>query len=101
MGGTGKRGGKSALLNVSVNDGLHLHGIMAIHPGKRMIEDLDQHFISNSGVYQTSRIQEIDVRKITDNISGTTKYVLKALKRGSVQSDHILILPRSISEMTS
>jgi hypothetical protein len=97
---------KSALRDVSVNDGLHMHGIMVARRRigcvtPRMRESLDHHFIRNMHRYLNDRLIRIDIEPITHRPKYVTGYAMKALKRSSFDFDQVLILPRTLSELPS
>ena len=92
---------KQPLRNVTVNDGRHYHGIILIHPLSRLQVPLDEHFQRYSTLYlkDHSKLRNIDVQPIESNPGYTTGYAMKGLKNWEFTSDHILILPRTLSEL--
>ena len=50
--------------------------------------------------YLIGKIDEIDVEPITDDPSYVTRYGAKGLKRRDFSSDCVLILPKTLSELT-
>jgi hypothetical protein len=94
-----RRGHKYKLHHVVPNDGLHVHGLVAVvRPGSiRWL--LDKHFRNRRDVYLIGNIQEIDVRPITHLPEHVTKYGAKALKSRAFSSDHVMILPKRIDEL--
>jgi hypothetical protein len=91
---------KQSLRDVAVNDGLHVHAIALIPPKTRLRQDLRAHVQAHHGLYAPSgrRLQRIDVQLIETRPDYVTGYVFKALARGRVDFDHIVILPRTRSE---
>jgi hypothetical protein len=92
---------KQTLADVTINDGWHVHGILAIPPTSRMREDLVDH-VASQAVYtdpRYTRIRRIHVKPITSRPAYTTGYALKSLKYGFSDIDDLLILPLSRSEV--
>ncbi|WP_210485392.1 hypothetical protein [Microvirga antarctica] len=92
---------RQALRDVTINDGRHMHCVAAIPPCSRLKEDLATHLDHNQSHYVTSdcslwRIHAVQITHDADYVNG---YVFKALKRGRIVGEDILILPRSKSEM--
>jgi hypothetical protein len=96
-----KRNNKTKLLDATVNDGMHVHGVVAVNPLARVEEPLDEHVVYNRRAYYVGKIRSIDVEPITINESYTTEYGLKALKRPQVSTNDVLILPKAASELPS
>jgi hypothetical protein len=90
---------KLGIRDVSINDGLHVHGIMVATRTRKLPEALDAHFEENLGTYLTKKLRHIDVRRITHSAEYVTEYALKGLKRGTFSEDDILVLPRTLSEL--
>lgn len=93
-----RRGHKHKLERVVPNDGLHVHGLVAIVRGDSVRWLLDMHFRDRRDEYLIGHIQDIDVQPITHLPEHVTKYGAKALKSRAFSSDHILILPKTLDE---
>jgi hypothetical protein len=91
---------KLGIRDVSINDGLHVHGIMVATRTRKLPETLDVHFEENLGTYLTKKLRHIDVRRITHRAQYVTEYALKSLKRPTFSEDDILVLPRTLSELS-
>jgi hypothetical protein len=90
---------KKSLTQVSINDGLHYHGLVsATRTGTRLQHSLDVHMKENGTTYFTKELHHIDVKNITHDPEFITDYCMKALK-GRVSMDEILIFPRTLSEL--
>jgi hypothetical protein len=93
----GKRS-KLGIRDVSINDGLHMHGIMVATRTRKLPETLDVHFEEtleeNPKTYLTRQLRHIDVRRITHSAKYVTEYAMKGLKRGTFSEDDVLVLPR-------
>ena len=90
---------KSNLRDVTINNGLHWHGLMLVNPlAPKIQEPLDLHIRQNPRKYLAGSIREIDVKRITYTPEYLTGYGLKSLKnRFSI--DEIVIFPRTVSEL--
>jgi hypothetical protein len=90
---------KLGIREVSINDGLHMDGIVVANRWARIPETLDVYFKEELGVYLTKKLQHIDVQRITHRHRYVTEYALKSLKRSTSSEDDILVLPRALSEL--
>jgi hypothetical protein len=91
------------LEDVVVNDGWHLHAIVLIPGTSRLQTGLIKHIREHSHCYihEFSRIRKIHVKRIKNRPLHVTDYVLKRMKRdGSVQDD-LLILPKTLTELSA
>ena len=83
------------------NDGLHMHGMIFANRLGRLKHPLDLHFEQKRAIYLTGRLRTIDVRRIERNPEYATEYALKGLKRPCFGPDHLLVLPRTIDELSN
>jgi hypothetical protein len=83
---------KSTIEEVSINDGLHMGGIILGNGWGRIRNSLDLHFKEEKDLYETDQIRSIHVRPITHNLEKTADYSFKALKRRTCSMDDILVL---------
>ena len=91
---------KAQLQDVTINNGLHWHGLALINPlAPKFCEPLDVHISGNLGKYLCGNIREIDVKPVTHRPEYVTGYGMKGLKRSPFSNDDILIFPRSVSEL--
>jgi hypothetical protein len=90
---------KQDLRDVSINDGLHMHGIGVANRLGRISEPLDVHFADRLDEYLTSNLRHIDVERITHMAKYVTGYGMKGLKRPTFSPDNILILPKTLGEL--
>jgi hypothetical protein len=90
--------------DVTINDGLHLHAIIAMprtlrHPDgcqlKTLIREHQHRFIGHF-----TSISQIDVRKIKDHPKYVAGYALKHATRNPAIMDEILILPKSPEDVS-
>src|SRR3954469_1749008 len=94
---------KQDLRYVTVNDGLHMHGIALIPPWNRMNEQFERHFEMYQELYvrQGYPLHRVHAVPITTDPGYVTAYALKAVQRRRLDFDNVLILPRTHSEMTT
>jgi hypothetical protein len=91
---------RGSLRDVTMNDGIHWHGLAMVHPSTpKLCEGLDLHIQKNLSRYLVGSIREIDIEPITHTPQKVTGYGLKGLKRSLFSDDDVLIFPRSISEL--
>lgn len=94
---------KQPLRDVSINDGRHLQGAVMCPPTSRLKKpfnlDLAERASDFSGPGRT--MARIHVQRIYTTPEVAFDYVFKALDRGRVTGDDILVLPRTHSEMTA
>jgi hypothetical protein len=94
------RQSQKKLSAVSVNDGMHMHGIMFTTATPRFKQPLDQHFRENERLYVKGNIHRIHVKPITHKEKFVVDYAGKAIKRKRFSTDDILILPKSLREVS-
>jgi hypothetical protein len=91
--------------DVTINDGLHVHAIVAMprtlrHPRgfqlKSLIREKQHRFIGDF-----TSISDIDVERIKDRPEYVAGYALKNGKRNPAIMDEILILPKSPEDVSS
>jgi hypothetical protein len=76
-----------------------MHGIVLTNREGRLKQGLDEHFREHRNLYQTQRMYRIDVKPIRSDAWYVTDYGGKAIKNSRFSTDHILILPKSTSEL--
>jgi hypothetical protein len=94
------RQSRKKLSDVSVNDGIHMHGIMFATTTPRFKQPLDQHFQENERLYVKGNIHRIHVEPIIHKEMYVVDYAGKAIKRKRFSNDDVLILPKSLSEVS-
>jgi hypothetical protein len=90
---------KLGLRDVSINDGLHMHGIMVANRWVRIPETLDVYFQKKLKKFLVGNLRHVDVELITDRPKYTAAYGMKGLKRPTFSEDDVLVLPRDVSEL--
>jgi hypothetical protein len=92
---------KLHLKDVTINNGLHWHGLVLKTPLSPMLhEPLDVHIEKYLRKYLVGSIRQIDVERITHTPEYVTGYGMKALKY-RFSPDEIIIFPRTVSELPS
>ncbi len=92
---------KTALADVTINDGLHFHGVLLVPIKSRLKCELEVHLDANRRLYIGShgKIRDIHIKKIAFDPKRVSKYVFKRWKRNPEFADWLLVLPRSQSEL--
>jgi hypothetical protein len=90
---------KQGLSEVKINDGLHFHGIILVPTRSRLKEPFLQHLRDKKNCYgRNYNIQRIHAEPIRDHHRFVADYAGKAVKRGRVSYDDVLLLPRTGKE---
>jgi hypothetical protein len=90
---------KVKLRDVTINDGLHWHGLMVVNPSAPKLQArLDLHINGNLRKYLVGSIRTIGITAITYTPEYLTGYGLKSLKN-RFSTDEIVIFPRSVTEL--
>jgi hypothetical protein len=96
-----KRGSKASVRELTINDGLHFHGVLVLPPEDkcRLGRHLLAHLHENQNMYcpPDFPLLRIDARSMSTPM--LAEYTLKQIKRGNVAYDDILILPRTLDEV--
>jgi hypothetical protein len=94
---------KQPLGVVSINDGLHYHGVGLNPPWTRLREEFSCHVERCQGLYVQDRrtLQRIHAEPITHDPGYVVEYAFKSLQRRRFDLDRIIILPRVRSELPS
>jgi hypothetical protein len=91
---------KQRLREVTINNGLHWHGLVMVNPlAPKLPGNLDVHINEDLQNYLVGSIRTIGVEPITYDPVYVTGYGMKGLKRRSFSEDEILIFPRTVSEL--
>lgn len=93
---------KVLLQELLTNDGLHFHGVLLIHPDRRLKGSLQDHFDDTMHVYVNSKheLLRLHLEPIVERASYVTGYGFKTIrKRASIGLDGFIILPRTKSEI--
>jgi hypothetical protein len=91
---------KIRLRDVTINNGLHWHGLVMVNPlAPKLPGSLDIHIMDNWRKYLVGSIRTIGVEPITHRPEYVTGYGMKGLKRRSFLEEELLIFPRTVSEL--
>jgi hypothetical protein len=89
---------KIGVRDATVNDGLHMHSILAMPLKSRLKEDVISHIERKTRLYVKKPIREINFAPIENNTYAVTNYVMKAVRRGRCRWEDVVFLPKSPSE---
>jgi hypothetical protein len=78
--------------DVSINDGLHMHGIILANRWGRIPIGLHEHFREKVDQYRTPKIRRIHIEPIRYSPAEVVGYALKALVKRTVSIDDIGVL---------
>lgn len=95
---------RKQLREVTLNDGLHYHGILLMPGRSRLRTGLAFHFMKYHRQYlrDRSRLDRLHVRPIDTDPGYVVRYTLKALENGRLPYDDcVLVLPKSVTELPS
>jgi len=87
-----RKGEKSSIEDVSINDGLHKGGIILANKWGRVREGLERHFGHEKEVYQTGKIRNINIAPITHDLGDAVDYTFKSLKRRTCGLNDVQVL---------
>jgi hypothetical protein len=87
-----RKGEKSTILDVSINDGQHMGGIILANKWGRIQSDLGGHFSKEKHLYETGKIRSIGMKPITYGLPSVVDYTFKSLKRRTSTMDDVLVL---------
>jgi hypothetical protein len=87
-----RKGKKSTIADVSINDGLHMGGIVLGNKWGRVRTNLKKHFKEEEDKYVTGKIREIYIKRITHDPENPVEYTLKSLPRRTLSPDDVLVL---------
>jgi len=95
---------RAVLAEVTINDGLHLNGIMLAPIDTRLRVTLKMHFDPNGQNYrhyvkEGYPLRRIHVQPVIKKSKVMADYTLKSLKWRIPELDHILIFPKTLSEL--
>jgi hypothetical protein len=85
----------------TINEGLHLHSILAVPLKSRLKEDAPSHVDQKPHLYIKAPLRKIHFELIESNMDGVTDYVMKSVKRGRCRWEDVFFLPKSPSELSS
>jgi hypothetical protein len=92
-------GRKKGLREVTINDGLHFHGIILVPTKSRLKVPFLQHLRDKKRSYGRGYMLMIHAEPIWDQERFVADYGGKAVKRGRLSYDDVLVLPRTGKEL--
>jgi hypothetical protein len=92
-------GRKKELIEVTINDGLHFHGLILVPTKSRLKVPFLQHLRDKAKIYIRGNISRIHVEPIWNQERFVADYAGKAVKRGRLSFDDVLVLPRTGNEL--
>ncbi len=95
------KGVKSSLRDVTINGGRHVHAIAMVPHESRLQERFDLHLLANNATYVRAPLLDLQAEPVRSRLGYVTGYGMKQLGQGRVDSDQIIILPRTLCEMPS
>jgi hypothetical protein len=93
------------LVDVVINGGLHVHGVLLVPPVSRLPIPADEHFRQQQALYvgDRSHFRAIDVRPIDRDLPRVVDYIMKSISRRRFTThdvlDDVLVLPRATAEL--
>jgi hypothetical protein len=90
---------KQALRDVTINDGLHFHGIILVRTKSRLKVPFLQHLRDKRKSYGRGSTLTTHAEPIRDHHRFVADYAGKGVKRGRVSYDDVLVLPRTGKEL--
>lgn len=90
----GSHGNQLPLDDLVPNDGLHAHGVAAMPLVYRMEQPLNLHLVDEKHryIHPEFPLVRVDVERIQSDPSYVTDYAIKALKKGLLSRDELIIL---------
>jgi hypothetical protein len=94
---------KTSLRDVTVNGGLHYHGILLVPPVSRFKEYLLSYLARKQSCFvnRSGNLARLDANEITHEPGYVVGYGMKSLKRRTVEYKDVLILPKCVNELPS
>jgi hypothetical protein len=98
-----KSGVKVRVRELTINGGLHFHGVLVLPPEDRcrLGRHLLAHLHGKESLYCPPDLPLLRIDARPSNTPMLADYTLKQIKRGNVAYDDILILPRTLDEVRS
>ena len=90
---------KQSRSDVFINDGLHVHAILAVPLKSRLKSDAKGHIQEHRDIYTKHPLRRIHVKEIEHSFGRVCDYAFKAIKKGRFSWDDLIVLPKSRSEL--
>jgi hypothetical protein len=86
---------KIGLQAAAVNDGLHMHSILAIPLKSRLKEDIASHVARKPFLYRKLPLRSIEFRPVETDLFLVTDYIMKSVKREDVGGKTFYFCPKA------
>jgi hypothetical protein len=83
---------KITIADASINDGLHINGIIVANRWGKIRTGLVKHFKDNRDCYKTGTVRSIGVTRIKDDLGDVVDYAFKCVKRRAFSVDDVMLL---------
>jgi len=80
---------KRNIVDLQINNGLHLHGILCVPCNSRLKVDVATHFKAKQALYVKNRLLRIDIEAVYS--AGVVDYAFNSLKNGNASLDDIQV----------
>jgi hypothetical protein len=90
---------KQKISDVTINDGLHMHGLLVVPWDCRLKEDVITHLQKHDALYRKAPLRRIHIQLIEERLGFVVDYVFKSVKKRRVSWDDVILLPKSSSEL--
>jgi len=91
---------KQKISDVTINDGLHMHGLLVVPWECRLKEDVITHLQKHKVLYRKAPLRRIDIQPIEKRLGFVVDYVFKSVKKRRVAWDDVVLLPKSSWELS-
>jgi len=90
---------KQKVSEVTINNGLHMHGLLVVPWESRLKEDVITHVQKHDALYRKAPLRRIDIQPIESRLGFVADYVFKSVKRGRISWDDVILFPKSTWEL--
>ena len=92
----GKRG-SATVAQASINDGVHMHGILIV-PRQCRLRRIKRHFNENERLYVKNQLLNLHLRRIKSDVANVVDYAFKSIKYHKFAAEDILVFPKAQAE---
>jgi hypothetical protein len=83
---------KISLADASINNGLHMNGIIVANRWGRIRTGLIKHFKEKRNCYETGIVRSVGLTRIKDDLGHVVDYAFKSVKRRRFSMDDVVLL---------
>ena len=83
---------KITLADASINDGLHMNGLIVANRWGRIDTGLIKHFKEKKKCYETGIIRSVGLKRIKDDLGHVVDYAFKCVKKRRFSMDDVVLL---------